>query len=426
MAYYVYEELHVECTYHYAGDDELFSRNILSLSCLLVLIAVIPFVSAPSKFESIELLENGGFEEGMSGWRGFSYCDQLPREGVVTEYLAHSGRCSLYTLCGTGGEHCYGVGGGATQEIRLNQRSSNLTLQFSVYIFGTSQVNAWIDIALIADFWVSQTKKTLIYYVAWTENTAIYRDYPLPKMTSENVKNILIHGIESDEWNNVRRDVYEDLRQTYPSISASSIERGSITLLAVTFQRLTSVPAGAFWDDISITCTVTSALETEPEPSPTTPTTSPTPKPEPTSTSASKPSYSCIIATAAYGSELAPEVAYMRHVRDDMLGSNEVGRMLVDAWNTFYYSWSPPIAECLANSETLRAVFRASLMPLSAIVHSSALIYTEVASIDPSIASIVAFIFAAVTSTMTYAVIPPVLLQSILKKRLRSRAELDL
>ncbi|MEM3017658.1 MAG: CFI-box-CTERM domain-containing protein [Candidatus Bathyarchaeia archaeon] len=407
------------------GDVELFSRNILSLLCLLVLVTAISFVSDSSKCESIELLENGGFEEGMSGWRGFSYCDQLPREGVVTDYLAHSGRCSLYTLCGTGGEHCYGVGGGATQEIRLNQRS-NLTLQFSVYIFGTSQVNAWIDIALIADFWVSQTKKTLVYYVTWTENTAIYRDYPLPKMTSENVKNILIYGIESYEWNNVRRDVYEDLRQTYPSISPSSIEGASITLLAVTFQRLTSVPAGAFWDDISITCTVTSALETESQPSPTTPTTSPIPKPEPTSSAAPKTNYSCIIATVAYGSELAPEVAYMRHVRDDMLGSNEVGRMLVDAWNTFYYSWSPPIAKCLENSETLRALCRASLMPLSLIVHSSAFIYAEVASIDPSIASIVAFIFAAVISTMTYAVIPLVLLQSTLKKRLRSRAELDL
>jgi hypothetical protein len=391
-----------------------------------MLIAVTSSVFNPSRCENIELLENGGFEKGMSGWRSFSYCDQLPREGVVTDYLAHSGRYSLYTLCGTGGEHCYGVGGGATQEIHLNQ-GSNLTLQFSVYLFGTSQVNSWIEVALIADFWVSQAKKTLVYYVAWTENTAIYRDYPLPTMTSGNVKNILIYGIERDEWNDVRRDIDGDLRQTYSSISTSSIERASITLLAVTFQRLTSVPAGAFWDDISITCTATSAPETEPTTPPTTPTTSPTStiEPEATSTSSSKTNYSCIIATASYGSELAPEVVYMRHVRDGMLGSNKAGRMLVDAWNTFYYSWSPPIAECLANFETLRTVFRVALMPLSAIVHSSAFIYTEVASIDSSIASIVAFIFAAIMSTMTYAVIPPVLLRHILKKRPKPRLDLS-
>jgi hypothetical protein len=39
----------------------------------------------------------------------------------------------------------------------------------------------------------------------------------------------------------------------------------------------------------------------------------------------------CIIATVAYGSPMAPEVAYMRYVRDNLIGSTEIGGRLVKA-----------------------------------------------------------------------------------------------
>ena len=125
----------------------------------------------------------------------------------------------------------------------------------------------------------------------------------------------------------------------------------------------------------------------------------------------------CIIATAAYGSELAPEVTYMRHVRDDMIASNEVGRMLVDRWNTFYYSWSPTVARWIANSMALQTSFRALLLPLIAIVHSTAFIYAVVASVSLTMASITAFFFAAVLSIVLYLWMPAFILVIICKKR---------
>ena len=124
----------------------------------------------------------------------------------------------------------------------------------------------------------------------------------------------------------------------------------------------------------------------------------------------------CVVATAAYGSELAPEVTYMRHVRDNMIGSNHVGRMLVDGWNTFYYSWSPPIAEWITNSKTLQAAFRILLLPLIATVHLTAFIYTTTAIFNLTLASVIAFLFATISSMALYVVIPVISFRAIYKK----------
>ncbi|MBS7628859.1 hypothetical protein KEJ23_02625 [Candidatus Bathyarchaeota archaeon] len=392
--------------------SHMFSKRIYQLSCTLLLISIISSLALPSRCETVELVTNGGFENGMNGWRGFSYCDKLPREGTTTNYRACSGVYSLYTLCGTGGEHCYGVGGGATQEIRLNQMS-NLTLRFSVYPFGVPEENAWINIALIADFWISQSRKTIVYYVAWTENIAIYRDYPLPTMASENVKNILLSSIECDKWSKIVRNIDLDFKQTYPNIPVSSVERVAVTLLAVTFQRLASVPAGAFWDDVSITFNPSSKPEDSPKPIQTpTPTTSPTPTPEPTSTPASK-THNCIIVTVAYGSELAPEVYHMRQFRDDMIGSNNIGRLLVEGWNTFYYLWSPPIARFIAAYEISRKASQLLLLPLQGTVRLASYVYLISAPFSKEFASIVGFTFAAILSTASYILAPILMFRTL-------------
>ncbi len=67
----------------------------------------------------------------------------------------------------------------------------------------------------------------------------------------------------------------------------------------------------------------------------------------------------CFIATAAYGSYLAPEVKILRQFRDEYLITNTIGKIFVE----FYYSVSPPIAAYIARHEGLRLLARLALTP---------------------------------------------------------------
>jgi hypothetical protein len=67
--------------------------------------------------------------------------------------------------------------------------------------------------------------------------------------------------------------------------------------------------------------------------------------------------FRCFIATAAYGSAMAPDVKRFRKFRDDVLLKSAAGRAFVDT----YYEVSPPVAGFIAKHETLRAVTRGVL-----------------------------------------------------------------
>jgi hypothetical protein len=75
----------------------------------------------------------------------------------------------------------------------------------------------------------------------------------------------------------------------------------------------------------------------------------------------------CFIATAAYGSDLAPDVQLLRGVRDRYLAPSALGRALV----RMYYASSPPLAKIIAKSEPLRASARAFLRPIVAAARAA-------------------------------------------------------
>jgi len=68
---------------------------------------------------------------------------------------------------------------------------------------------------------------------------------------------------------------------------------------------------------------------------------------EQTTTPESKPPQGggCLIATATYGSELAPQVQQLRELRDDKLLHSELGSRFMSTFNEFYYTFSPIIAD---------------------------------------------------------------------------------
>jgi len=53
----------------------------------------------------------------------------------------------------------------------------------------------------------------------------------------------------------------------------------------------------------------------------------------------------CLIATATFGSELAPQVQQLRELRDNQLLQTESGMAFMKSFNDFYYSFSPVIAD---------------------------------------------------------------------------------
>jgi hypothetical protein len=71
-------------------------------------------------------------------------------------------------------------------------------------------------------------------------------------------------------------------------------------------------------------------------------------------------SASCFIATAAYGSSMAPHVKVLREFRDRFLLANRVGKSLVD----FYYKTSPPLADFIKKHAHLRTIIRLGLLPV--------------------------------------------------------------
>ena len=116
----------------------------------------------------------------------------------------------------------------------------------------------------------------------------------------------------------------------------------------------------------------------------------------------------CVIATATYGSAEAPEVQYMRYVRDNLIGSTHIGRVLVDGFNAFYYLWSPSVARAITGNEFLRAVFRVLLVPLIGIVHLAGLTFTSMTMMtgNAELASVVSFFIAALASVVAYVGLP--------------------
>ena len=53
----------------------------------------------------------------------------------------------------------------------------------------------------------------------------------------------------------------------------------------------------------------------------------------------------CLIATASFGSELAPQVQMLREVRDNVLLTTYSGALFMDGFNSAYYSFSPQVAQ---------------------------------------------------------------------------------
>ena len=72
----------------------------------------------------------------------------------------------------------------------------------------------------------------------------------------------------------------------------------------------------------------------------------------------------CLIATAAFGSEMAPQVQFLRELRDNTVLQTTSGTTFMTGFNQFYYSFSPYVADYERENPVFKEAVKVTLTPL--------------------------------------------------------------
>jgi hypothetical protein len=131
-------------------------------------------------------------------------------------------------------------------------------------------------------------------------------------------------------------------------------------------------------------------------------------------TPSSTGSQQCVIATATYGSEISPEVQFLREFRDQDIMNTMAGREFMTVFHAWYYSFSPNIASIIANNPMMQSVFKILLYPLIGILHLSAATY-RLFNFNSEIAVVMAGFMASALIGVVY--FSPIGILAFFKKR---------
>lgn len=183
--------------------------------------------SVGSNIETVELLNNGDFEGSAEKWREQieSWQSYDGNKATVSDQYAHSGRFSLRTS------------NGSIWQILEDKPAQKLTLSFWIYPQSVPGFPKGRTISGI-DFWVktSSDRKGISYYVSGDDH-----------YERDDVKDLVINGIERDRWNYIVRDIEEDFKENYPDFDLNNVREINITLWAIK-----SPEPMIYWDDIGL------------------------------------------------------------------------------------------------------------------------------------------------------------------------------
>ena len=119
----------------------------------------------------------------------------------------------------------------------------------------------------------------------------------------------------------------------------------------------------------------------------------------------------CLIATAAFGSELAPQVQFLREIRDNTVLQTQSGTSFMTGFNQLYYSFSPTIADYERENPTFKEVVKITLTPLL-----TSLTLLQYADIDSESEMLGYGIGIILLNIGMYFVAPAVLIMKVRKK----------
>ena len=119
----------------------------------------------------------------------------------------------------------------------------------------------------------------------------------------------------------------------------------------------------------------------------------------------------CLIATAAFGSEMAPQVQLLREIRDNTVLQTESGTSFMAGFNQFYYSFSPAIADYERENPAFKESVKLTLTPLL-----SSLTLLQYADIDSESEMLRYGIGIILLNIGMYFVAPAVLIMMVRKR----------
>jgi hypothetical protein len=119
----------------------------------------------------------------------------------------------------------------------------------------------------------------------------------------------------------------------------------------------------------------------------------------------------CLIATAAFGSEMAPQVQFLREIRDNTVLQTESGSAFMTGFNQFYYSFSPTIADYERENPAFKEAVKLTLTPLL-----TSLTLLQYADIDSESEMLGYGIGVILLNIGMYFVVPAVLIMKVRKK----------
>jgi len=123
------------------------------------------------------------------------------------------------------------------------------------------------------------------------------------------------------------------------------------------------------------------------------------------STSTAAPGPKCFIATATFGSELAPQVQFLRNMRDNEIIKTYIGWNFMLAFNAWYYTFSPAVARVITQHPTLQSAMKVALYPLIAILQFGATPFT-IFSQHQELAAVISGLLISSLIGVTYLTLP--------------------
>ena len=94
------------------------------------------------------------------------------------------------------------------------------------------------------------------------------------------------------------------------------------------------------------------------------PTPAPAPAAEETQQISLEEGGGCLIATAAFGSEMAPQVQFLREIRDNTVMNTQSGTAFMTGFNQVYYSFSPAVADLERENPVFKEAVKVTLTPM--------------------------------------------------------------